>query len=97
MTDFDDGTLHVDFVHREVTFDRKPVDLNPADYRLLATLVRHQGQVLSPEKLIELALNGLSPGRVKYAVWVLRNKLGWDEIGPIETVEGYGYRYRSKP
>jgi DNA-binding response OmpR family regulator len=28
----------------------------------------------------------------------LRRKLGWDESdeGPIETVRGFGYRYRSR-
>jgi DNA-binding response OmpR family regulator len=71
------------------------------EYRLLATLARHQGQVLSSDQLIELAWDdpsGLAPSRVKYAVLRLRRKLGWDESdeGPIETVRGFGYRYRSR-
>ena len=52
---FDDGPLHVDFAHQEVEVDGKTVDLTPTEYRLLATLVRHQGEVLSSSKLIELA------------------------------------------
>jgi DNA-binding response OmpR family regulator len=64
-------------------------------------LARHQGQVLSSDQLIELAWDdpsGLAPSRVKYAVLRLRRKLGWEEAdeGPIETVRGFGYRYRSR-
>jgi len=101
VTTFDDGTLHVDFAHQEVTIDGNPIVLTPTEYRLLATLARHQGQVLSSDQLIELAWDdpsGLAPSRVKYAVLRLRRKLGWDEGDdtPIETVRGFGYRYRSK-
>jgi DNA-binding response OmpR family regulator len=101
VTTFDDGTLHVDFAHQEVSIDGKAIVLTPTEYRLLATLARHQGQVLSSDQLIELAWDdpsGLAPSRVKYAVLRLRRKLGWDDGDdtPIETVRGFGYRYRSK-
>jgi DNA-binding response OmpR family regulator len=101
VTTFDDGTLHIDFAHQEVTVDGVTIILTPTEYRLLATLARHQGQVLSSDQLIELAWDdpsGLAPSRVKYAVLRLRRKLGWDEgdEGPIETVRGFGYRYRSR-
>ena len=101
VTTFDDGTLHIDFAHQEVTVDGQTIILTPTEYRLLATLARHQGQVLSSDQLIELAWDdpsGLAPSRVKYAVLRLRRKLGWDEgdEGPIETVRGFGYRYRAR-
>ena len=101
VTTFDDGTLHVDFAHQEVSIDGSVIVLTPTEYRLLATLARHQGQVLSSDQLIELAWDdpsGLAPSRVKYAVLRLRRKLGWDEgdDSPIETVRGFGYRYRSR-
>jgi DNA-binding response OmpR family regulator len=101
VTTFDDGTLHIDFAHQEVTVDGETIILTPTEYRLLATLARHQGQVLSSDQLIELAWDdpsGLAPSRVKYAVLRLRRKLGWEEAdeGPIETVRGFGYRYRSR-
>jgi DNA-binding response OmpR family regulator len=102
VTTFDDGTLHVDYAHQEVTIDGSSVPaLTPTEYRLLATLTRHQGQVLSSLQLIEQAWDdpsGLAPSRVKYAVLRLRRKLGWDEgdDSPIETVRGFGYRYRSR-
>jgi DNA-binding response OmpR family regulator len=101
VTIFDDGQVHVDFAHQEVTIDGSAIILTPTEYRLLATLVRHQGQVLSSDQLIELAWDdpsGLAPSRVKYAVLRLRRKLGWGEQdeGPIETVRGFGYRYKAR-
>ena len=101
VTAFDDGTLHIDFAQQEVAVDGRVVIFTPTEYRLLATLTRHQGQVLSPDQLIELAWDdpsGLATSRVKYAVLRLRRKLGWGEgdDGPIETVRGFGYRYRSR-
>jgi DNA-binding response OmpR family regulator len=98
---FDDGHLRVDFTHQEVTLEGEPVLLTPTEYRLLGALVRHAGQVLSADQLIELAWDdpsGLAPARVKYAVLRLRRKLGWDDNddSPIETVRGFGYRYRHR-
>ena len=79
VTAFDDGTLHIDYAQQEVAVDGQVVIFTPTEYRLLATLTRHQGQVLSPDQLIELAWDdpsGLAPSRVKYAVLRLRRKLG---------------------
>jgi DNA-binding response OmpR family regulator len=103
ITTFEDGQVRVDFAQQEVTVDGTAVVLTPTEYRLLATLVRHQGQVLSSDQLIELAWDdpsGLAPSRVKYAVLRLRRKLGWGDAegddAPIETVRGFGYRYRAR-
>src|SRR6202789_2343549 len=82
ITSFEDLQVRVDFVHQAVTIEGVAVVLTPTEYRLLATLVRHQGQVLSPDQLIELAWDdptGLAPSRVKYAILRLRRKLGWAE------------------
>jgi len=99
VTSFDDGTLHIDFAHHEVTIDGTPVVLTPIEYRLLAALANHRGQVLSPDQLLELAWDdpsGLAQGKVKYAVKRLREALGSCEGDDtlIETVRGFGYRYR---
>ena len=81
VTTFDDGTLHVDFAHQEVTIDGSPVVLTPTEYRLLATLARHQGQVLSSDQLIELAWDdpsglGPLPGQVRRAAAAPQAGLG---------------------
>jgi DNA-binding response OmpR family regulator len=98
---FDDGVIRVDFVHQEVSLQGETMVLTPTEYRLLAAMVRHPGQILSADQLIELAWDdpsGLAPARVKYAVLRLRRKLGWDDAdtSPLETVRGFGYRYRQQ-
>jgi DNA-binding response OmpR family regulator len=92
---FDDGVIEVNFAAREVSVSGEPVSLTPTEYRLLAALVRHQGQVLSAQTLLDLAWSdplGIGPDRVKYTVMRLRRKLG--ASSPIEAVRGFGYRYR---
>ncbi len=94
---YDDGRLQVRFASREVVADAAPVCLTPTEFRLLAALVRHAGQVLSPEQLLEQAWNDplrIGPDRVKFAILRLRKKLGWRAAdSPVQAVRGFGYRY----
>ncbi len=97
---FGDGVVTVDFERRAVTVHGDPVALTPTEFRLLAALVRHAGSVLSGAQLLEQAWDdptGVGSERVKFVVLRLRRKL--EEAGadpaPIETVRGFGYRYRS--
>jgi DNA-binding response OmpR family regulator len=99
---FDDGCVQVNFAAHTVLVDGVPVELTPTEFRLLAALVRHRGQVLSPVKLLELAWSdpfGIGPDRVKYSVMRLRRKLGGQTRGDsaVEAVRGFGYRYRPAP
>jgi hypothetical protein len=53
--------------------------LTPTEFRLLTAFVRHAGQTLTPEQLLDLAWNdpwGVGPERVKFSVMRLRRKLG---------------------
>jgi DNA-binding response OmpR family regulator len=94
-----DDLLTIDFAQREVTVGGRPVSLTPLEFRLLTALVRHPNQVLTHEQLLEHvwgdALAG-SKARTKLYVGYLRQKLqeGTSAASPIETVRGYGYRYR---
>jgi DNA-binding response OmpR family regulator len=95
---YDDGTVQIKFASHEVSLNGKPVDLTPTEFRLLTALVRHQGQTLSAEQLLELAWNdpfGVGPERVKFGIMRLRRKLGQTagSSSPIEAVRGFGYRY----
>jgi DNA-binding response OmpR family regulator len=97
---YDDGSVRVNFGAHEVTIGGAPVELTATEYRLLAVLIRHRGQVLSPVKLLELVWSdpfGVGPDRVKYSVMRLRRKLGATSgaDSPIEAVRGFGYRYRA--
>jgi DNA-binding response OmpR family regulator len=97
---FDDGYVRVDVDQQQVSVEGEVIGLTPTEFRLLAALVRHQGQILSPDQLVGLAWedsSGLTADRVKYAVLRLRRKFGWDdgEGSRLETVRGFGYRYLS--
>jgi DNA-binding response OmpR family regulator len=93
-----DAALAVDFLHAEATVRDQPIALTPREFRLLAALVGHAGRTLSPEQLLDLAWDDPAgdPRRVKVYVGYLRAKLvaaGLDPP-PVETVRGFGYRYR---
>jgi DNA-binding response OmpR family regulator len=96
-TVFTDGLIRVDFVQRTVSVRGEEVALTPLEYNLLAAFVRHPNQVLGHDQLLELAWGGagdVSRDQVKLYVGYLRRKLGAEEDAPIETVRGFGYRYR---
>jgi DNA-binding response OmpR family regulator len=96
---YEDGRLTIDFAQRAVTFDDTEVSLTPLEFKLLSVLVRHPRQVLSRDQLLELVWGdayGVSRDQVKLYVGYLRKKLSPDDVEqvPIETVRGFGYRYR---
>jgi DNA-binding response OmpR family regulator len=95
---YDDGLIRVAFSGGEVSVADRPVRLTPTEFRLLAALVRHPNQVLSPDQLLAQAWQdpaGVGPDRVKFAVMRLRRKLGPEGADRrIEAVRGFGYRYR---
>jgi DNA-binding response OmpR family regulator len=91
-----DAFLSVDFAQRRVTVRGEEVALTPLEYNLLASFVRHPNQVLSHDQLLDLAwgdVDAVSRDQVKLYVGYLRRKLGADD--PIETVRGFGYRYKT--
>lgn len=95
---FDDGAVRIDFAGRSVTVRGDEVSLTPLEFRLLATLTRHAGQVLSRDQLLELVWGidfSASGDQVKLYVGYLRRKIEHDPASPqlIETVRGFGYRY----
>jgi DNA-binding response OmpR family regulator len=94
-----DGFVQVDFPQRAVRAGGENVSLTPLEFRLLTAFVRHPNQVLSHDQLVELAWGGAGSAerdQVKLYVGYLRRKLGEPPGGdsPIETVRGFGYRYR---
>jgi len=94
-----DERLQIGCAQRSVTCDVRDVQLTPLEFKLLSTFVRHPSQVLSREQLLELVWGdayGVSPDQAKLYVGYLRRKLAPDapETAPIETVRGFGYRYR---
>ncbi len=94
-----DSLLTVDFGQRLVSIGDREVQLTPLEFKLLGAFVRHPNQVLSRDQLLELVWGGtygVSPAQVKLYVGYLRAKLkaNGSVTSPIETVRGFGYRYR---
>jgi DNA-binding response OmpR family regulator len=94
-----DALLTIDFAQRGVTFDGREISLTPLEFKLLSAFVRHPRQVLSRDQLLELVWGdayGVSGDQVKLYVGYLRRKLDPDQPArvPIETVRGFGYRYK---
>jgi two-component system phosphate regulon response regulator PhoB len=81
-----------------VTVGAEHIDLTPTEYRLLVTLLERRGRVQSRQQLLETAWDihaRIETRTVDMHVQRLRMKLG--EAGRmIETVRGFGYRYRAR-
>jgi len=97
-TVYRDGNLEVDWPAREVRVDGEVVGLTKLEFQLLQTFVRHPGQALATQQLLEQVWNdpfAIGPERVKFTVLRLRRKLGWqdDRKDVLEAIRGYGYRY----
>jgi DNA-binding response OmpR family regulator len=95
-----DDYLTIDFGQRRVTVGEREVSLTPLEFKLLACFVRNPRQVLSRDQLLENVWGdsfGVGTDQVKLYVGYLRRKLEPDvpESAPIETVRGFGYRYRT--
>jgi DNA-binding response OmpR family regulator len=95
---YTDAYMQVDFVQRTLSIEGRNVPLTRTQYNLLEAFVRHPNQVLSQEQLLELAWedpHAVARDQVKLYVGYLRKKLGKREgESPIETVRGFGYRFR---
>src|SRR4051812_11841534 len=94
-----DDFVQVDYGQRRVVVQGRDVQLTPLEFKLLAAFVQNPNQVLSRDQLLEIVWGdpyGVSGDQVKLYVGYLRKKLLPDatDTGPIETVRGFGYRYR---
>ncbi len=93
------GSLHIDVARHLVSCHGEPVSLSPTEFKLLAILAQHPGQVLSRAQLLE-RLEGpdaeVFERTVDAHVKNLRRKLvavAGEGQCRIETVPGFGYRF----
>ncbi len=98
----DHGDLHIDVEKREVLCAGHIVALSDLEFRLVVTLIRARGRVLSRDHLVEsvYGLGGEVTGRaIDVAIKRIRTKLGDDVEAPryISTVRGAGYRAAPLP
>jgi DNA-binding response OmpR family regulator len=96
---YTDDFVQIDYGQRKVIVQEREVQLTPLEFKLLSAFVNHPNQVLSRDQLLDLVWGdpyGVSGDQVKLYVGYLRKKLVPDapDSPPIETVRGFGYRYR---
>jgi two-component system OmpR family response regulator len=88
------GPLRLDTRTGRVSVDSNPVKLTALEYRLLAYLMHHPGEVISRSELTEHLYDqdfDRDSNTIEVFVGRIRKKLGIDLIG---TVRGLGYRLR---
>nr|MBC8280869.1 response regulator transcription factor [Chloroflexota bacterium] len=96
---YSDAEITIDFQRHEVFVRGEPVSLSPTEFRLLATLTKSGNQVLGQDQLLDQVWGREYVGSlevVRLYVGYLRRKIEQDQDSPtlIETVRGFGYRYR---
>jgi two-component system, OmpR family, KDP operon response regulator KdpE len=95
------GDLRVDLARRQVFVADQEVHLTPTEYKLLTTLVRHAGKVLTHRHLLKEVWG---PNAVEHSHYVrvymtqLRHKLEADPARPryLLTEPGVGYRLQAE-
>jgi two-component system KDP operon response regulator KdpE len=98
---FEAGDLRVDLAARRVTRAGQEVHLTPTEYKLLTTLVRHAGKVLTHRQLLKevWGSNDLNQSHyVRVYLGQLRQKIEADPARPrlLLTEPGVGYRLRDQ-
>jgi len=93
------GPFTVDTGAARAAVEGAELDLTPTEYRLLLTLMERRGRVQSRRQLLEAVWEvtaNIATRTVDMHVQRLRNKLG-GQAEWIETVRGFGYRFRTDP
>jgi DNA-binding response OmpR family regulator len=90
------GGLELDPSSRTARLDGNPVELTSYEFALLRVLAERPGQVLSRERLLDLAKGGADEAfdrSIDVRISRLRHKLGDDPKHPrlLKTVRGAGY------
>jgi two-component system, OmpR family, KDP operon response regulator KdpE len=94
------GDLRVDLARRQVYIAEQQVHLTPIEYKLLTTLVRYAGRVVTHRQLLQ---EGWGPGHTEASHYLrvymgqLRHKLEADPARPryLVTEPGVGYRLKT--
>ena len=89
--------MRIDFASHTVSRDGLPVELSPREFAVLEVLVRHRGQVLSRDQILERVWGYDADPQgnpVDLYIHYLRRKLDPDRFDAeplIRTVRGAGY------
>jgi two-component system, OmpR family, phosphate regulon response regulator PhoB len=93
------GPFVLDVEGKRAEVDGRELDLTPTEFRLLQVLMERRGRVQSRRQLLEAVWEvtaKITTRTVDMHVQRLRNKAG-EAADWIETVRGFGYRFRTEP
>ncbi len=93
---FKKGRLEVDFAAMVVRVSGKKIDLTVKEFKILQTLIKNKGQVLSREQLLEKVSGWDFEGfdrTIDVHIKNIRKKLSFDKDEFIITVYGAGYKF----
>lgn len=98
---FEGGGVRVDVANRQVFRNGEEVHLTPLEFKLLQTLVRHAGKVLTHRHLLKevWGVNAISQNHyLRVYITQLRHKLEQDPALPrlLLTETGVGYRLKAE-
>lgn len=91
------GEIELDETLRQVSVAGRVVELSPREFALLECFLRHPGQTMSRDQLLDQAWPfgvAVTLNAVDAYIHYLRDKLG-TAGARVETVRGVGYRLRS--
>ena len=92
------GDIEIDFKKYEATRRGEPIDMTPKDYDILHFLIRHRGEVVSRDQLLDQVWgydNYPSTHTVDNHILKLRQKVEKDSAKPryILSIYGEGYKF----
>lgn len=90
------GALEIDPASQQVTKNGEVIPLSPTEFRLLATLAEHPGEVIPSKALIARVWGNQYAGETHYLrlyVRYLRQKLEDDPSNPVYIVNRWGSGY----
>lgn len=93
------GDIVMDMDGRTVKYHDTEVPMTPLEFDLLAALVRHPGQALSRQELLDMVWGYTDVSDSLVNVHVQRLRAKFDELGAdrfIQTVRGVGYKISSE-
>lgn len=89
------GPFQIDDLRKEITYQRKVLELSPTEYELLKFMVLNHGIVLSKSKILDKVWSydfGGEENIVEVYIRSIREKLNDKEHRLIRTLRGAGYR-----
>ena len=96
------GTVTVDQLAGRAYLEGKPLELTGAEYRLLCLFLRHDGQVLTRNAILDALWDGngsyVDDNTLSVYIRRLREKIERDPSRPeyLMTVRGMGYRWEGE-